>query len=139
MIEKIEQIIKQNKNLIAEIAYPNVPVCETYKIEVGCEEGTYQTKISSFSINSGRKYFLDSLTNRDIMARYHAAIILFENEYLYKKICYRDADEYFESDGHYEPGNTIEKNRETFLSLFPTKHDFYKYAHLLIKEMNKNV
>lgn len=127
-IEQITNIIRANSYAIVDFIYPQIPM-GNHEISfiIGTEDGDFTEKMNVLGISFGRTYFLNACYNNDPEGLIHAAMTLAGSEILRQRISNRDADAYFESDGHYETGNTREKNRERFFQNFPTFRELMEY------------
>jgi hypothetical protein len=126
--EQITEIIKQNSLRIAEQAYPILPMGNTeLEFTVGSEDGEYTEKMDAMHLSFARVHFTAAIANNIPVALAQAALTLAMHEELRKQICDNEANFYYDSDGHYETGNTPAKNREKFWAAFPSRADFRAY------------
>lgn len=132
--KQITEIIRQYSFLIAEQAYPVLPMGNNeLKFTVGSEDGEYTEKMDAMHLSFARGLLTAAIANNTPIALAQAALTLAMDEHFRKRICDSAADYYYESDGHYEKGNTYAKSRFKFWSAFPSRANFLTYAHEMSK------
>jgi len=136
MEKKITSIVTMHSRTIAEAIYPSIPGGNgEISFIVGSEDGEYTETMDSYSIAFASGYFQKLIHSGDTVAICHASLKLASSEELRKKLSDIDADDYFDSDGHYERGTTIQTNRAKFFDLFPTAKDFRDFYKGKMKDM----
>ena len=128
-INQITEIIKQHAGRIAERAYPVLPMGNTeIEFTVGSADGEYTEKMDAMHIAFAYNLLTQAISENKPFAMAQASLTLAMHEDLRRDCCNSSADFYYESDGHYETGNTVTKNRERAWIAFPSRSDFRAYA-----------
>lgn len=131
---QITEIIKQHAGRIAERAYPTLPMGNgEIEFTVSSEDGEYTEKMDSMHLSFAYGMLMESIAAEKPVALAQAALTLAMHEELRRQCCNSSADFYYESDGHYETGNTLSKNRERAWNAFPSRNDFRSYAQEVSK------
>ena len=131
---QITEIIQNNSHRIAERAYPTLPMGNTeIEFTVGSEDGEYTEKMDGMQIAFAHALLIHAISSNTPIAMSQASLTLAMHEDLRREVCNASADFYYESDGHYETGNTQSKNRERAWTAFPSRSDFRAYAQEVSK------
>ena len=128
----IFNMIYAGRNNIASAIYPTID--NEVSVENEDEDGIgYTVTISPVAISMASAYFehrlmelckavslveeVTSLTDLDKMTSWHLVSFLWSDKTgLQEKTLNRIADANYDSDGHYETGNTRQKNRDRFIA-----------------------